>query len=104
MTTYYEYIFGFAADIYDLLEKGYSDYSKIEFLQLLYQARNQHQALQEENERLKEENERLRLEITSINVHFVSALERDVNHMRNALGKVMKPKYTYHRTVEQLDV
>ena len=104
MTTYYEYIFGFAADIYDLLEKGYSYYNKTEFQQLLNKARNEHYALQKENERLKEENERLKLEITTINVHFVSALERDVNHMRNTLGKVIKQKYSYHRTVEQLDV
>lgn len=104
MTTYFEYIFGFASDIYDLLEKGYSHYNKIEFLQLLHQARHQYDALQEENERLQRENERLKLEITTINVHFVSALERDVSHMRNTLNTVIKPKYSYHRTVEQLDV
>jgi len=104
MSTYYEYIFGFASDIYDLLEKGYSHYNKTEFLQLLHHARNEHHALQEENERLQRENERLQLEITTINVHFVSALERDVNHMRNTLNKVVKPKYSIQKTVEQLDV
>lgn len=104
MRTYYEFIFGFASDIYDLLEKGYSHYNKYEFLQLLYHARNEHEALQEENARLKEENERLKLEITTINVGFVSALERDINHMRTSLDKVMKPKYSIQKTIEQLDV
>jgi len=104
MSTYYEYIFGIASDIYELLEKGYGHYNKCEFLQLLNHARNEHEALQEENERLKEENERLKLEITTINVGFVSALERDINHMRCALDKVTKPKYNIKRTVEQLDV
>ena len=107
MSTYYEYIFGFASDIYDLLEKGYSHYNKLEFLQLLYYARNEHEALKEENELLKEENERLKLEITTINVGFVSALERDINHMRTSLDKVMKPKKNTvfeKKTIEQLDV
>jgi len=102
MSTYYEYIFGFATDIYDLLENGYGHYNKIEFLQLLHQARNKHDALQEEYERLQKENERLTLEITTINVGFVSVLERDLGHMRKTLDKVIKPKY--NRTVEQLDV
>ena len=104
MTTYFEYIFGFATDIYDLLEKGYSHYNKIEFLKLLHHARNEHYALQEDYEQLKQENERLNLEITTINVHFVSALQRDVNHMRNSLNTVIKPKYSTSRTIEQLDV
>lgn len=104
MATYYEYIFGFASDIYDILEERYSYYNKNEFLQLLYYARNQHEALKRENEILQRENEMLKLEITTINVHIVSAVERDVNHMRNTLDKVIKPKYIYKRTVEQLDV
>jgi hypothetical protein len=104
MTTYYEYVFGFASDIYDVLEERYSYYNKIEFLNLLRHARNQYESLELENERLKRENEMLKLEITTINVHFVSAVERDVNHMRNTLDKVIKPKYIYKRTVEQLDV
>jgi len=104
MSTYYEYIFGFASNIYDLLEKGYSHYNKTEFLQLVYHARNEHEALQEENARLKEENERLKLEITTINIGFVSVLERDINHMRNTLNKVTKPKYSIQKKIEQLDV
>jgi cell division protein FtsB len=104
MSTYYEYIFGFASDIYDLLEKGYSHYNKTEFLQLLYHARNEYEALQKENTRLKDENERLKLEITTINVGFVSVLDRDINHMRNALNKVTKPKYSIQKTIEKLDV
>ena len=111
MTTYYEYIFGFASDVYDLLEKGYSHYNKIEFHQLLNHARNKYYILQEENkklkeenEKLKEDNERLKLEITTINVGFVSALERDINHMRNTLNKVTKTKYNIQKKVEQLDV
>lgn len=106
MSTYYEYIFGFTSDIYDLLEKGYNHYNIIEFLQLLNHARNEHYALQEENDRLKEENERLNLEITTINVIFMSTLERDINHMRNSLNKVIKPNKfsTPPRTIEQLDV
>jgi cell division septum initiation protein DivIVA len=104
MATYYEYIFGFASDIYDILEERYNYYNKTEFLQLVHYARNQHETLKRENERLQQENERLKLEITAINVHVVSTLERDVNHMRNTLDKVIKPKYSYKRTVEQLDV
>jgi regulator of replication initiation timing len=104
MKTYYDYLFGFATDIYDILEKGYSSYNKIEFIQLLHHAKSQHYALQEENETLKLENERLKLEIATINVSFVSTLERDLSQMRNTLNKVIKPKYSYQRTVEQLDV
>jgi cell division protein FtsB len=95
-STYYEYIFGYATDVYELLEKGFGHYTKIEFMQLLEQAR-------EENEALKDENERLKAEIATMNINIVASLERDLMHMRSQLDKVIKPKYNTMRTVEQLD-
>lgn len=91
-TTYYEYIFGYATDLYELLEKGFGHYNKLEFMQLLYQARDEHEALKEENERLK-------VEIATMNTNIVASLERELLHMRKQVDSVIKPK----RTIEQLD-
>ncbi len=97
MSTYYEYVFGVASDIYDLLAKGYGNYNKAEFLTLLNKARSQHEALQEENTRLKQE-------IELMNINIVASLERDLFAMRKTFDSVIKPKYTIRKTVEQLDV
>lgn len=102
--TYYQYIFEFTSDIYDLLEKGYSHYNKIVFLQLLHYAKNKYEELQEENKHLQEENKKLKQEIDIININIVSNLERDLAHMRNSLNKAINPKYNIRKTVEQLDV
>jgi hypothetical protein len=104
MATYIEYIFGLESNIYDMLEKGYGHYNRIEFIQLLRHARNNYYALQEENKKLKVDNEKLKLELNIINISFISTLERDINHMRNSLNTVIKPKYSTKRTIEQLDV
>lgn len=97
MTTYYEYVFGFTSDIYELLAKGYGHYDKNEFIQLLTQAKL-------DNDELKEENSRLKQEIATMNQTIVATLERDLNHMRKTMNKIIKPKYNFQRTVEQLDV
>lgn len=104
MTTYYEHVFGFVSDIYDLLEKSYNHYSKIEFIQLLHHAKNQHQELQQKNEQLKKENEHLKREILKINQNIISSLERDLTHMRKTINIINTPKHIFQRTVEQLDV
>lgn len=95
-STYYEYIFGYATDVYELLEKGFGHYNKDEFIQLLNQARD-------ENEALKEENERLKTEIATMNTNIVASLERELQYMRQQVNTVIKPKYNTMRTVEQLD-
>jgi FtsZ-binding cell division protein ZapB len=55
MTSYYDYVFGFSTDIYELLEKGYGYYNNLEFIQLLKQARKERDALKVENDQLKKE-------------------------------------------------
>ena len=95
-STYYEYVFGFASDIYELLEKGYGHYNMIEFMQLLNQAR-------EEHNRIKEENERHKNEIAIKNANIIASLEKDLLHMKMQANSVLKPKYNIMRTVEQLD-
>ncbi len=97
MSTYFEYVFGFSSDIYELLANGYGEYNSTEFMQLLTQAKIERDSLRNENETLKKE-------IAMINQNFVTTLERDLAQMRKTLDKVVKPKYTTQKTVEQLDV
>ena len=96
MTSYYDFVFGFSTDIYDILEKGFGYYNNIEFMQLLNQARK-------ENSLLKKENETLKREIATMNGNIVASLERDLMHMRTQVSKANKPTYVRMRTIEDLD-
>jgi cell division protein FtsB len=96
MTSYYDYVFGFSTDIYELLEKGYGYYNNLEFIQLLKQARKERDALKVENDQLKKE-------IATMNGNIVASLERDLMHMRAQVNKAIKPTFVKIRTVEDLD-
>jgi hypothetical protein len=94
--TYFEYIFGEARNVFDILMDGYGHYSPMQYMHLLNKAKKEYDALKEENEMLKRE-------IATINVNIVASLERDLLHMRKQVHQVNKPKYNIARTVEQLD-
>ena len=92
MSTYFEYVFGVAIDIFDLLAKGYGHYNENEFMLLLNQAKIEHESLKEENKRLKQEVDRM-------NQNIISSLERDLSYMKRSVKKVI-----HHKSVEHLDV
>lgn len=92
---YYEYLFGFVSNIYDMLEKGYGYYNKDEYLQLVNQAKIDHYTLKEENRQLK-------AEIATMNTNIVAIIERDLMHMRKKVDTIIKPNY--RRTIEELDI
>jgi predicted transcriptional regulator len=92
MSTYFEYVFGFAIDIFELLAKGYGHYSENEFILLLNQAKLEHESLKEENKRLKEE-------IDKINLNIISSLESDLSYMKKSVKNVI-----HRKSIERLDV